>query len=330
MHLYPLTFHPIPKPRPWGGRALAELYQKPLPAGVPIGESWEISDRPGAASVMAHGPLAGRDLRWLMEHHGSAVLGAARAAGGRFPLLVKILDAREVLSVQVHPPPAVAARLGGEPKTELWYVTRAAPDARVWAGLKAGTTRADFEQRLHAGRVAECLHQIPVRPGDALFLPSGRVHALGAGLVLFEIQQNSDTTYRVFDWNRVGPDGRPRELHLEAALASLDFGDVAPGLSAAPWQAEGPWQWRGLADHELFRVTELRARQVASRTWSGDRAVVFGVVTGALRLTAPARGAPTVEPPVLGPGRFALVPAAALPVKLEAAAGTTFLAATPG
>lgn len=330
MNLYPLTFHPIPKPRPWGGRALAELYQKPLPAAVPVGESWEISDRPGDASVIAHGPLAGRDLRWLMEHHGPAVLGAARAPGGRFPLLVKILDAREVLSVQVHPPPAVAARLGGEPKTELWYVTRAGPDARVWAGLKAGTTRADFEQRLRAGRVAECLHQIPVRPGDALWLPSGRVHALGAGLVIFEIQQNSDTTYRVFDWNRVGPDGRPRALHLEAALASLDFGDHEPGLIAAPWQAEGPWQWRRLADHELFRVTEFRARQAASRTWTGERAVVFGVVTGELRLAAPAASAPALEPPRLGPGRFALVPAAALPVQLEAAADTTFLAATPG
>jgi mannose-6-phosphate isomerase len=169
-----------------------------------------------------------------------------------------------------------------------------------------------------------------VRPGDALWLPSGRVHALGAGLVIFEIQQNSDTTYRVFDWNRVGPDGRPRALHLEAALASLDFGDHEPGLIAAPWQAEGPWQWRRLADHELFRVTEFRARQAASRTWTGERAVVCGGVAGELRLSAPAASAPALEPPRLGPGRFALVPAAALPVQLEAAADTTFLAATPG
>lgn len=326
MKLYPLTFHPIAKPRPWGGRALAELYQKPLPPGVAVGESWEISDRPGATSIIAHGPLAGQDLRRLMEHSGPAVLGAARAVSGRFPLLVKILDAREVLSVQVHPPPAVAARRGGDPKTELWYVTHAGPEARFWAGLKAGTTRADFEQRLRTGRVADCLHPIPVRPGDAMLLPSGRVHALGAGLVVFEIQQNSDTTYRVFDWNRVGPDGRPRALHLEAALESIDFSDCEPGLISAPWQSEGPWQWRELADHPLFRVTELRACQAASRTWTGDRAVVFGGVTGELRLATPGND----ELLVLGPGWFTLVPAAVLPLRLKAQAGTTFLAATPG
>lgn len=326
MKLYPLIFHPRLKPRPWGGRALVKLYQKPLPAGEKVGESWEISDRPGDAGVIANGPLAGRDLRWLMEHHGPAVLGVARSAAGRFPLLVKILDAREVLSVQVHPPATVAARLGGEPKTELWYVTRAGPTARLWVGLKAGITRAEFERRIRDGTVAEALHQIPVRAGDAMFLPSGRVHALGADLVIFEIQQNSDTTYRVFDWNRIGPDGRPRELHLEAALASIDFGDFEPGLISTPWENEGRWSRRCLSDQELFRVEEFRSDETAVRQWAGDRAVIFGVVSGELRLE-PVDPGPALD---LKPGQFSLVPAAALPVQLTARAGTTFLAATPG
>lgn len=326
MKLYPLIFHPRLKPRPWGGRALAELYQKPLPAGEKVGESWEISDRPGDAGVIANGPLAGRDLRWLMEHHGPAVLGVARSAAGRFPLLVKILDAREVLSVQVHPPATVAARLGGEPKTELWYVTRAGLTARLWVGLKAGITRAEFERRIRDGTVAEALHQIPVRAGDAMFLPSGRVHALGADLVIFEIQQNSDTTYRVFDWNRIGPDGRPRELHLEAALASIDFGDFEPGLISTLWESEGRWSRRCLSDQELFRVEEFRADETAVRQWAGDRAVIFGVVSGELRLE-PVDPGPALD---LKPGQFSLVPAAALPVQLTARAGTTLLAASPG
>lgn len=326
MKLYPLIFHPRLKPRPWGGRALADLYQKPLPAGEKVGESWEISDRPGDAGVIANGPLAGRDLRWLMEHHGPAVLGVARSAAGRFPLLVKILDAREVLSVQVHPPATVAARLGGEPKTELWYVTRAGLTARLWVGLKAGITRAELERRIRDGTVAEVLHQIPVRAGDAMFLPSGRVHALGADLVIFEIQQNSDTTYRVFDWNRIGPDGRPRELHLEAALASIDFGDFEPGLISTPWESEGRWSRRCLSDQELFRVEEFRADETAVRQWAGDRAVIFGVVSGELRLE-PVDPGPALD---LKPGQFSLVPAAALPVQLTARAGTTLLAASPG
>src|SRR5271154_6947144 len=134
MPLYPLTFNPIFKERVWGGRSLERLYHKPLPPEVPIGESWEISDRPGDVSVIANGPLAGRDLRWLMETHAAELLGGRPAHDARFPLLIKILDAQQVLSLQVHPPPDKAAKLGGEPKTEFWYVADAAPGAEIWAG----------------------------------------------------------------------------------------------------------------------------------------------------------------------------------------------------
>src|SRR3954462_7926100 len=156
MLLYPLTFQPIFKERVWGGRNLERLYQKALPPNVPIGESWEISDRPGDASVIANGPLAGKDLRWLMEHHAAELLGPPKAAVDRFPLLVKILDAQEKLSLQVHPPADKAAELGGEPKTEMWYIAEATPEAELFVGLKRGITRAEFERKIQEGAVADC------------------------------------------------------------------------------------------------------------------------------------------------------------------------------
>src|SRR5882757_4747469 len=157
--LYPLSFEPVFKERVWGGRELERLYGKKLPAGAVIGESWEISDRPGDASVIANGPLAGKDLRWLMEHHAAELLGSTPPSGTRFPLLIKILDAEDKLSLQVHPPAAIAAQLKGEPKTELWYIAEATPEAGLYAGLKRGTTRAEFERKLRAGEVADCFHR---------------------------------------------------------------------------------------------------------------------------------------------------------------------------
>jgi mannose-6-phosphate isomerase len=324
--LPPLRFEPRLKERLWGGRALADLYGKPLPPGVPVGESWEISDRPGDASVIRSGPLAGRDLRWLMEHHAAALLGNAAAPGGRFPLLVKILDAREILSVQVHPPAALAARLGGEPKTEMWYVTQSAPGATLSAGLKAGVTRDEFQRRLAEGTVDVCVHQVPVGPGDTLFLPSGRIHALGAGMVIFEIQQNSDTTYRVFDWNRVGPDGQARELHVGPALASIDFTDFEPGLVRTDWQTAGPVQTRRLVDDPLFTVEECRAQAATRLTWSADRPAVLGVVSGRLGI----EHATTSTHFELAPGEFTLLPAAARPVALLPRPDTVWISASPG
>src|SRR5258705_5702737 len=211
MMLYPLTFEPIFKERVWGGRNLERLYSKPLPPRVPIGESWEITDRPEGVSVITNGPLSGKTLRWLMENHRSDLLGN-KATAERFPLLIKVLDCQETLSVQVHPPAKIAVQLGGEPKTEMWYIADATADASLYAGLKPGVTREEFERRIRDGTVAEALHQIKVAPGDSMFLPSGRVHAIGAGNGIFEIQQNSDTTCHVFCWSRLGLDGQPREM----------------------------------------------------------------------------------------------------------------------
>src|SRR5512138_666986 len=252
--LYPLTFNPIFKDRVWGGRRLEQLYRKSLPPGVPIGESWEISDRPGDVSVIANGPLAGKDLHWVVENHPRELLGNRSLHAGRFPLLIKILDAQDKLSLQVHPPASKAAALGGEPKTEMWYIADAEPGAELYVGLRRGSTRAEFEAKLKTGTVAECFHRLEVKAGDTMFLPSGRVHAIGSGLVIFEIQQNSDTTYRVFDWNRVGLDGKPRQLHVAESLASIDFQDFEPGLVHARPRVRGAAQVQSLVDDPLFKV----------------------------------------------------------------------------
>jgi mannose-6-phosphate isomerase len=322
--LYPLTFHPIFKARVWGGRNLARLYGKPLPPRATIGESWEISDRPGDASVIANGPLAGQNLHWLLEQHPHELLGQVKPQDGRFPLLVKILDAQDKLSLQVHPPAPVAAQLGGEPKTEMWYVADSAPGAELFVGLKRGVTRADFERKLQEGTVADCFHRVTVRPGDAMFLPSGRVHAIGAGLVIFEIQQNSDTTYRVFDWNRAGLDGQARALHLAEALASIDFNDYEPAPVRGGFDGDEPVQRRLLARDPLFSVEALRMADGAVAPLKPETLQIVACVSGRLTVED---GATASE---RRPGEFCLVPAALRAAIVRARAATTLLRVEPG
>jgi mannose-6-phosphate isomerase len=218
-------------------------------------------------------------------------------------LLVKILDATETLSVQVHPPASVAARLGGEPKTEMWYITDATPEAVLYAGLRQGVTREEFERRIREGTVAETLHRIPVRTGDAMFLPSGRLHAIGAGNVIFEIQQNSDTTYRVFDWNRVGLDGRPRDLHVEQSLASIDFRDCEPELIRSAFSRNPTMSVRYVVDDPLFRVDAYQVKRGLRWYMRSEAMQIIGLLRGRLVLS---HGAQTVE---LAPGGFCLLPA---------------------
>jgi mannose-6-phosphate isomerase len=323
--LYPFTFRPIFKERIWGGRALEQLYGKSLPPEAPIGESWEISDRPGDASVIANGPLAGKDLRWLMENHERELLGNAKSANGRFPLLIKILDAQEKLSLQVHPPAQKAAELRGEPKTEAWYIADAAPGAELYVGLKRGVTRGEFEQKIKTGDVAECFHRVPVRAGDTMFLPSGRVHAIGAGLVIFEIQQNSDTTYRVFDWNRVGTDGKPRDLHIAESLASIDFEDFEPGLVTGKYSGDGALKHRPLVNDPLFQIQENQMPAGARMGLGTSKPVIVAVAKGKLLVTGN-----SVEVS-LSPGEFCLVPAANVQnTSLRAETDSVFLMATAG
>jgi mannose-6-phosphate isomerase len=305
----PLTFEPLFQARIWGGRRLADLYGKRLPPSVAIGESWEIVDRPEAQSVVRDGPLRGKTLHELWVQDRESIFGNVPNMT-RFPLLVKILDAREKLSLQVHPSEKVAAKLGGEPKTEFWYVAAADPDAELFVGLREAMTRDQFEEALHAGTVAQSVHKIRVRAGDALFLPAGRLHAVGEGNLLIEIQQNSDTTYRVFDWNRVDDQGKPRQLHVDQALQCIDFNDVAPRLIEPRGEV--------LVNHKLFEIQkwDLHApREIAPR---GHFAIVW-CLTGLLRSAG-------VD---LWPGEVSLIPAQLQDRQLKPfQAGTSLLRVT--
>jgi mannose-6-phosphate isomerase len=208
---------------------LNEVFGRALPINTPIGESWELVDRPNEQSVVNRGQYEGWSLHRLWSERRDELFGDW-FSDERFPILIKILDAAEPLSVQVHPPLNVAKELRGDPKTEIWYFVQTAPDAGVYVGLKNGTSKEKFETALAEGSVADLVHRIPTRPNSFIFIPSGRIHAIDAGNLIFEIQQNSDTTYRVFDWNRVGLDGEPRELHIQSSLASIDFSDFEPSL----------------------------------------------------------------------------------------------------
>lgn len=259
--------------RIWGGRRLEFLYHKRLPHGAPIGESWEIVDREEAQSVVHLGPHQGATLHELWTGERAGIFGEGMPDAPRFPLLLKLLDANEALSLQVHPPAAIAQVLGGEAKTEMWYVTHTEPGAEIFAGLNPGTTRQDFEDAVAAGHTADLVHRFHSRVGDSFFIPSGRLHAIGAGNVIVEVMQNSDTTYRVSDWNRVGLDGRPRPLHIASSLRSIRFDDFAP----EPQQPTG----ETLVECEFFRV-EKWDLAVARKAIAEPRFAIFTVLSGRL------------------------------------------------
>jgi mannose-6-phosphate isomerase len=304
----PLTFTPLFMERVWGGRKLATRLGKAIPADVPIGESWELVDREDEQSIVTSGPFAGTTLHELWTGRREAVFGAGLPDSPRFPLLAKILDAREKLSVQVHPPAHRAVELKGEPKTEMWYLLDAEPDAELFAGFRRGTTRESFQQALGQHRVAELLHRVPVKTGDAMFIPSGRCHAIGTGCLIVEIQQNSDTTYRVYDWERTGLDGRPRELHIRESLASIDFTDHEPALAQPTGET--------VVSCAEFHVE--RWQLAAPRTDASDGGVIFTVLGGEVEYA----GSRFV------PGDFFILPAAATDRTLVPAAVDTFLLRT--
>jgi mannose-6-phosphate isomerase len=286
----PIVFEPLFMERIWGGRRLASRFGKNLPRHGRFGESWEMVDRPEAQSVVRDGPLRGKTLHELWSENREKIFGQKAGRAPRFPLLIKILDARDKLSLQVHPPAAVAAKLGGEPKTEFWYIAEAFAGSALYVGLRQPTTRPQFEAALRDGTAADLLHHIPVQAGDAMFLPSGRFHAIGAGPLLVEIQQNSDTTYRVFDWNRTDEAGHTRPLHVNEALQSIDFNDCQPALVKPDGEL--------LVRHELFEIQKWSLAASREIVPTGEFAIVC-CLRGAVRCT-------NVE---LRPGEFCLVPA---------------------
>jgi mannose-6-phosphate isomerase len=228
----PLRFQSYLRPMVWGGRQLGDLLSKSLPNGESYGEAWEISDHPSHASVVACGPHKGQTLRQLMEREPVYLLGEAAGRYPRFPWLVKLLDAWDWLSVQVHPNEKDVLRLwpGEGSKTEAWFVLAASPNSRVYAGLLPGVDEKRLRSALHEGTVGDCLHQFVPRPGDCVFLRAGTVHAVGGGVLMAEVQQTSDATFRLFDWNRRDAKGQSRQLHIEESIACIDWnsGPVNP------------------------------------------------------------------------------------------------------
>jgi mannose-6-phosphate isomerase len=257
--LYPLRFEPQYQYRLWGGRRLADLLAAPMPDG-PIGEAWILSDRDDHASKVADGPLRGQTIGELMEHAQEQLMGTLVRRFDRFPLLLKFLDAQGMLSVQVHPGYGSAGALpaGEKAKTEAWVVLESGEESRIYAGLKPHTDTDILRKSLADGTLADHLVSITPEPGDAVFIPAGTVHSLGGDVVVFEVQQNSDTTFRLYDWGHVdAKTGSPRELQVEQALACIDFVDGAAGLVTPTVQATVPEERERLFDCDAFRLWRL-------------------------------------------------------------------------
>jgi mannose-6-phosphate isomerase len=262
----PLRFRPYLRPMVWGGRRLGEVLHKSLPTADAYGESWEISDHVSHHSTISCGPCAGRTLRDLMEHERAALLGRSADAYTVFPWLVKLLDAWDWLSVQVHPNEDDVRRLwpGEGSKTEAWFVMDAAPGSRIYAGLLPGVGERQLRSALAQGTVAECLHSFEPRPGDCLFLPAGTVHAVGGGVLMAEVQQTSDATFRLFDWNRRDAQGQSRKLHIEESMACINWhsGPVQPIHADNYGAANAEPIWQTLVKCRYFLLDYVRQTEL--------------------------------------------------------------------
>jgi len=268
-----ILFTPIYQARVWGGTNFEQKLGRKLPAGKVIGESWDIVDRPEAQSIDS----AGKSIRELIAANPEAIMGAGWPADRPFPILVKWLDCQEKLSLQVHPPAEIARSLNGEPKTESWYIADAEPHATIMAGLKHGVTREQFEAGLKNDALEPLVHTIPVKAGESIFIPSGRIHAIGGGNLILEIQQNSDTTYRVYDWGRVGLDGQPRQLHIEESLKSSDFEDFEPDTLKPNNSSQ-----QILAQSDVFDLRKVCLQAGETLSFAAGQARILSVVTGTL------------------------------------------------
>ena len=329
--MYPLKFQPRFIEKIWGGRKLETVLGKALPDRKQIGESWELYDFPAGvvedssgwvSSVVVNGPLAGRTLHEVVGEFGSELLGDVPLVGphGQFPILIKFLDAREDLSIQVHPDREyAAANPGAHLKSEAWYVLQSDPGSRVLNGLLPGTTRQAFEAALSRGDVERLIQSAPAKPGDCFYLPSGTVHALGAGILVAEVQTPSDTTFRVFDFNRIDPStGKPRPLQVEQALACIDFSPIAEA-EFVPRQADSP-----LVASPYFQLHRLHLSAGETQRIATAGPTVLIVVEGAAHLRC--RDLPSAVP--LARGEVVLLPAALLDCQLTTANAAVALQVT--
>jgi mannose-6-phosphate isomerase len=315
--LYPLLFEPVYKDYLWSGTRLAKRYPRAVPNGR-CAESWEVADRPEGMSVVKSGPLAGARLDELVSRFGKSLVGNSWKAGP-FPLLVKIIDAGEKLSVQVHPDDANAGIAGGQAKTEMWYALDGAPDAAVYLGFSTEVSGESFAAALAASSVEPLLMKHRVSAGDAFYVPGGAVHAIGAGCLLLEVQQNSNTTYRVYDWGRVdAKTGRPRDLHVENAMKVIRWTAPAPQPIVHQAYDCGPNPHRILKSPHFSMDRFDASRPFALKRNGGSFDILFAA-DGTVRVTA---GSGHVD---MQAGTSCLVPAALPDCRLEPAGHATIL-----
>jgi mannose-6-phosphate isomerase len=326
--VYPLTFEPVLRDYIWGGRNLETLFGRALPPGI-TAESWEISGHPSSPTPVDAGPLAGLSLPQVLDLWGKDLVGTRfrwATDRGKFPLLVKLLDANRPLSVQVHPPDeyALAHEKGELGKAEVWYVLHAKPGAELIYGLSQETTPKAFRAALENGTLFDLLHRLPVQAGDTILVPTGTLHALLEGIVVAEIQQNSDTTYRVYDWGRLGAEGKPRPLHVDKALDVIDFSRVRPQASR-PTVVGGR---RGLVRYEIARCpyfvverVELEGGGAYRGRCDGTTLEIWGCVAGVAQMRW------LGDAVSLSAVRFALLPAALGEFAIQAEAPATLLRA---
>ncbi len=305
--LYPMTFEPVLKDYVWGGRNLARLGRH-LPPQVPVAESWEIGAHEDGTTRVDNGRYAGRLLTEVHAELGLDLIGRNNAWAqkrGKFPLLIKLLDANAPLSVQVHPTDDYArAHEGNElGKTEMWYVLHAEPGAELVLGVTAGTTREALRRAVEESRLDPYLHHVAVQAGDHVCVPAGTLHSILGGVILVEIQQNANTTYRLYDWGRVDKDGKPRPLHVDKALDVVDLHVVAPTVEAAQVVEERQGFLRAVMcrnDYFMAERIELQPGSVLHGTCGGDTFEIWGTIAGQVEIN-------DLELPAV---RFALLPAA--------------------
>jgi len=323
--IYPLMFEPIQREKLWGGSHLAELLGKSAPPDAGIGESWEISDYPELETNVANGPLSGTSLRRLVEERAAEIVGdEAALQGGRFPLLVKYLDAKETLSVQVHPgDPYAEEHEQGFGKKEAWYIIHVEPDAKLIRGVHAGVTRETFARALEKGKLDPCLHTFEPKPGDVIMIPWGTVHAVGAGIVLAEIQQTSDLTYRVYDWSRVDAHGASRELHVEKALDVIEFEEPKTNTVERKLLDDGPSKRYEGVRCDKFVVEVIELGGTVDDAPPPNRFVILNVVAGDALLES---AAGEIHLPI---GSTVLIPASLPPYKLRGDGATVLRSYVP-
>lgn len=276
----PLIFKPIYKDYIWGGTKIASLYNRAGTPGI-CAESWELSALPDSMSVVAEGSFKGKTLDELVKASGTSLIGSKAPQNDRFPLLFKIIDAKQRLSVQVHPNNNQAEQTDGQAKTEMWYILGCDKGATLFAGLRDDTTEENLTEALENGDIADLLVEIKARPGQSLYIPGGLVHALGAGCVVYEIQQNSNTTYRLFDWNRTDAQGKQRELHIDKSLKTIDWSLPAPDIVEPIQRNE---RWSDIISNEFFTVRKLSFNGSEEIDPDGSSFIVLFATEGAARV----------------------------------------------